>query len=221
MIMKNTGWNVIFPSWPLNSTSGIRFTSSTLSPQVTGTIKLGGVLKQTPRWVTGGCQRGRGWQAAVTVVLLPHKLLQLVKLQASPGRSLLPAPYSPPSVHWSLSSPPLPPSSAFLVGRCFISHRLSMMLFRLSPLIYSHSPASSHLSNSSFMKWLEREAVDIRRIWLSYTCLTSFTGRSHQRCWLFVRKLLVLSVQFKREKSELLSHSVFPLCCQAEKDFIV
>lgn len=34
-------------------------------------------------------QRGRGWQAAVTVVLLPHKLLLLVKLQASPGWSLL------------------------------------------------------------------------------------------------------------------------------------
>lgn len=69
--------------------------------------------------------------------------------------------------------PPLPPSSAFLVGRCFISYRLSMMLFRLSPLIYSPSPASSHLSNSSFMKRLEREAVDIRRIRLNTPVLSA------------------------------------------------
>lgn len=69
--------------------------------------------------------------------------------------------------------PPLPPSSAFLVGRCFISYRLSMMLFRLSPLIYSHSPASSHLSSSSFMKRLEREAVDIRRIRLNTPVLSA------------------------------------------------
>lgn len=134
MIMKNTGWNLIFPSWPQNSTSGIRFTSSTLSPQVTGTIKLGGVLKQTPRWVTGGCQRGRGWQAAVTVVLLPHKLLQLVKLQASPGRSLLPAPYSPPSVHWSLSSPPS------LLPRPSLS--VAVLFLIVSPWCFSVFPPS-------------------------------------------------------------------------------
>lgn len=145
---ENTGWSIIFPSWHQNSTSGVTFEGSALSPQVTGTIELGGVLKQTRRWVTGGCQRGRGWQAAVTVVLLPHKLLQLVKLQASPGRPLLPSPYSPPSVHWSLSffPPALLPWHSF-VGRCFLSYRLSMMMlfclfssftvFPQLPLIFS------------------------------------------------------------------------------------
>lgn len=54
-------------------------------------------LKTSRLWVTGGCfaaRRGHSWQAAVTVVLLPHKLLLLVKRQATPQWSLIYAPYS-------------------------------------------------------------------------------------------------------------------------------
>lgn len=127
-----------------------------------------------------------------------------------------------PSIRPLISLFPPPPS--FLGLPCRSLFYFSSSLHDAFPSFPPHLQSfSSFLSSFQFLfyevawKRSSRYKKDLTK----YTCLIGFTGRSHQRCWLFVRKLLVLSVQFKREKSELLSHSVFPLCCQAEKDFIV
>lgn len=87
--------------------------------------------KQGFEWQVDALRRqsGRGWQAAVTVVLLPHKLLLLVKLQASPGWPLLHVLLHSISIHSFIdlsifSSPWLLLSDFFLLYASPSSHLL-------------------------------------------------------------------------------------------------
>lgn len=129
----------------------------------------------------------------------------------------------------SLFLPPRPPSLAFLCRSLFsFLSSLHDDAFLSFLFIYSLSPTPSHLFNSSFMKRLERKAVDTRRIRLNTPVLsalvaghTSVYDRLYGNCWCFDSQWDGCSVQLKREKSKLLSHSVFMLCFQAERDFVV
>lgn len=88
--------------------------------------------------------RGRGWQAAVTVILLPHKLLLLVKLQASPGWSLLPGPYSlHPSIELSFSHL----SVFFLIVLPLLLLFFSFLCYTTFPFPLISSPFTLHFQS--------------------------------------------------------------------------
>lgn len=138
-------------------------------------------LKHGFEWQVDALRRqcGRGWQAAVTVVLLPHKLLILVKLQASPGWSLLPVPHSlHPSIHPfiypSLLGLLCQPLFSFLSAFCWCFFLLFWKLSR-SNLISFHSsftvipqlPLLFLLPTFSFIEKHQREPEDVGRLLLN------------------------------------------------------
>lgn len=125
-------------------------------------------------------QRGRGWQAAATVVLLPHKLLLLVKLQESPSWSLLPVPYSlPPSVHSSIH-PGFFPDSLFFIFYPTFPFPLISSLFTLHLQSFPNFLSSFIWATFLFRRYKKAST--------KYTCLTSFSGWSQQHLW-FCTKL--------------------------------
>lgn len=128
-------------------------------------------------------QRGRGWQAAVTVVLLPHKLLRLVKLQASPGWSLLPVPSSLHPIHPpSLLGLPFYPLF-FLICFFLLFHMLShlhissdLVSFHSSFTVTPQLPPFFLLSTSPFIERLKSQPEDIRRLQLNAAVLSALVA---------------------------------------------